>query len=591
MFPNRNKVMKLLASFLLASAALLPDAPARIALVYAAGETSPVDAIRRAIAPLRDIAAVDIYSQSTGALPLTEQVNLAAYDLVFIDGTSDGSTKFGPQIESAMAKTKVVVVNPKAVTGNVDLARHPWLSAYWANLSQDNYAELVRYLVNRVLERPGVTAKPPIIYPDQSYYHPDAPGFFADYTGYLAWYGARNAGHKYDPSAYTVGISFHRNFYTERNLEHIDALVRSIERHGANVVALMAKGSPQFDRYLMKDGKPLADVLLFHGDRLNYSSYEAGVAQANTLGIPILGVFLHSSLSAAQYLASPGGFAPSMTANLVDSEREGVFEPMVLGSHLGAHDGVMTEVIPAQVEWRVERALAWAKLRRAPNSAKRVVFTYWSEGGGKANVGGDPDDFLDVPGSLVALLNQMRQRGYDVGEGPLPDRDALVRRMSREASNVGNWAPGELARRVKDSEAVLLSEETYLKWFNALPEVVRRDVTAMWGPPPGKVMEYPDESGKRFLVIPKLQFGNILIAPHPDWGYLQNESALLSKDALPPHHQYLAFFLWLQKEWRGDAWVGLFTNITLQIGKMEGPAADDPISILIGAMPNIHPRN
>ena len=582
--------MKLLAPFLLISAGLLSAAPARIALVYAAGETSPAAAIRRAMAPLGDIAALDIFSQSAGALPLTDQVNLAAYDLVFIDGAADALTKFGPQIESATAKTKVVVVNPKVFTGNVNLAEHPWLSTYWANPSQDNYADLVRYLVSQVLGRAGPVAKAPIVYPDQSYYHPDAPGFFADYPSYLAWYSARSAGHRYDAERYTVAISFHRNFYTEKNLAHIDALVRSIERHGANVVALMAKSSPQFDRYLMNGGKPLADVLLFHGDRLNYSSYEAGVAQANALGIPILGVFLHSSLSAPQYLADPGGFAPSMTANLVDSEREGVFEPMILGSHVGAHDGVMTEVIPAQVEWRVERALAWAKLRRAPNGAKRVVFTYWSEGGGKANVGGDPDDFLDVPGSLVVLLNQLRQRGYDVGQGPLPDRDALVRRMSREASNVGNWAPGELARRVKDSEAVLLPEETYVTWFNTLPEQVRRDIVAMWGPPPGKVMVYIDEAGKRFLVIPKLQFGNILIAPHPDWGYLQNEKALLSKDALPPHHQYLAFFLWLQKEWRADAWVPLFTNITLQIGKMEGPAADDPISLMIGAIPNIHPE-
>ena len=40
-------------------------------------------------------------------------------------------------------------------------------------------------------------------------------------------------------------------------------------------------------------------------------------------------------------------------------------------------------VMPAQIEWRLDRALAWAKLRRAPNSAKNLVFTYWSEGGGK----------------------------------------------------------------------------------------------------------------------------------------------------------------------------------------------------------------
>jgi hypothetical protein len=139
--------MKLLASFLFASASLLTAAPARIALVYAAGETSPAAAIRRAVAPLGDLAVVDIFSQSVGALLLTEQVNLAAYDLVFVDGAADMLTTFSSQVKSAMAKTRVVVLNPKTVTGNVNLADHPWLSAYWANPSQDNYAELVRYLV------------------------------------------------------------------------------------------------------------------------------------------------------------------------------------------------------------------------------------------------------------------------------------------------------------------------------------------------------------------------------------------------------------------------------------------------------------
>ena len=103
--------------------------------------------------------------------------------------------------------------------------------------------------------------------------------------------------------------------------------------------------------------------------------------------------------------------------------------------------------------------------------------------------------------------------------------------------------------------------------FDSLPKSLRDSVIEQWGPPPGNVMVYTARNGARFIVIPALTYGNILIAPHSDWGYEQSKKALMSAGALPPHHQYLAFFLWLQHEWKADAWVSLFTNITLQPGK------------------------
>ena len=240
--------------------------------------------------------------------------------------------------------------------------------------------------------------------------------------------------------------------------------------------------------------------------------------------------------------------------------------------------------------WRVERALGWAKLRHTPNARKRLLFTYWSQGGGKANVGGDPDDFLDVPATIVRLLRDMRARGYDVGPDALPDRDTIARRMALEGSNVGNWAPGELASRVARGEVRLVPEDEYRAWFDALPAARRDEIVAMWGPPPGKVGVYTDARGRRSLVVPGLIFGNVVFAPNPDWGYLQDAKALMSTGALPPHHQYLAFFLWMQKSWRADAWVSFFSNISLQGGKPVGPLPDEHIGILLGAVPHIHPE-
>jgi len=38
-----------------------------------------------------------------------------------------------------------------------------------------------------------------------------------------------------------------------------------------------------------------------------------------------------------------------------------------------------------------------------------------------------------------------------------------------------------------------------------------------WGPPPGKIMVYTNGTGK-YIAIPKLEFGNILLVPEPVMG-------------------------------------------------------------------------
>jgi len=184
----------------------------------------------------------------------------------------------------------------------------------------------------------------------------------------------------------------------------------------------------------------------------------------------------------------------------------------------------------------------------------------------------------------------MKGVGYDLGPRDFPEREQLAKLMSQDASTVGTWAPVDLARVAKSKHAVLIPEQQYKAWFDALPQPLRDSVIEQWGAPPGNVMVYTARNGAKFLVIPALTYGNILIAPHPDWGYEQTKKALMSTGALPPHHQYLAFFLWLQHEWKADAWVSPFTNITLQPGKSEGPLVSDAEGELLGGIPHIHPE-
>jgi cobaltochelatase CobN len=568
--------------------AALAAAPARIAVLGMPAEHGKSD-IRSTTALVAADATLEFIN--TSAEMVADQAP-ARFDLVLTDATWDAAAKETGLAEIARNTRLLVLAPTAALTGNIPLTEHPWITEYWSNPSVDNHIALVRYLVNRVLARDvSGEIQPPITYGQLVYHHPDATRPFASLADYLAWY-RHGAKHRFDPEALTIGITFSQPLLTARNHAHVDALIQAAELRGANVVVVASRGGLNPEAFLDADGTCVVDAIITNVERLDLNNYQAGLASARKLGVPLLSAFNLPKMDAAAYAASLTGLHPERTQSLINNERDGVIEPIVIGGRGAPRlpDGSYIDAFPAQIQWRVDRALSWAKLRRAANSTKRVAFTYWSEGGGKANVGGDPDDFLDVPDSLVRLLTTMKARGFDTGTAPLPERDALTTRMARESSNVGTWAPGELEARVKNAEVALIPEDTYRAWFAALPAIRQAEIVEMWGPPPGNVMTHTDADGKRFLVIPKMEFGNILIAPHPDWGYLQDNKALMSAGALPPHHQYLAFFLWLQREWTADAWVSMFSNIVLQPGKSEGPAVDDHIGILLGSLPHIHPE-
>ena len=567
-------------------------APALIAMFHEGAGSHESGQMRSAAESWEGLAVIDEYAPGAGNPVYDADVDLGEYDLVFVEG-ADSTPLTEAEIADARERTRLMVLNPQgAAFGNVSLDEHADVALYWTNRSVENDRALAAYLAVSVLGRPMPgpgEVPPPVEYPRIGLYHPDAAGLFDDADALLDWYAARDSGRRYDPGALTLGVVSHRSDYQRQTTNYVDAMIRATERRGHNAFALLYVRGTDLTPLNSDDG-PLVDVLLFTGEHLDIADMDAGIDQARRLGVPILSALDFYQGTAEDYRESPGGLSPGMKPRIVAHEIEGIFEPMAVAANIPGSVPRRREVMPEQVEWRVERALGWAALRRMENADKRLALTFWSEAGGKSDVGGDPDDFLDVPGTLATLLPTLRERGYDVGDGAIPDSEGFANLMAREASNVGGWAPGELARRIETDHAALIPEEAYLAWYAEVPELLRARIEEMWGPPPGEVMTHVAEGGERMIVIPKIEFGNILVAPNPMWGYLENEQVLLSIDALPPHHQYLAFFLWLRREWGAHAWISLFTNFSLQLGKSEGPLVDDAIGVMLGGMPHIHPE-
>jgi len=564
-----------------------------ISFIFDGGESHSPAEFRRALAGIEDYANLRFFSSNTGGEPLLGTTDLSGQDLIFIDGETDKLQLNEAQLqELKSSNARVVVVNPKGLLeGNVDLDSHASIPDYWANRSIQNDRSLTLYMLDTVLEQEiPEPIDPPVIYPEYGFYHPEASALFPSSDSYQQWYATYRAQQGWPVDTETnIGIIGHLVWVLKGQTAPLDSMIKEIEQKGQRALTLVHRGAADFENYLIDSDEAIVDVLLYSGEMLNHQDQAAGMAQAQRLGVPLLMAMTYHTGSAEDYRASPGGLAPSLTPRVVFSERDGVIEPLVMATRESTGNEQYTPW-SEQVAWRVDRAISWARLGRLENHEKRIVMTYWSEAGGKADVGGDPDDFLDVPASALKIMESLKAQGYDLGAQELPDAVTLGRRMAEEASNIGGWAPGRIAELVGSNSVSTLPEKDYLAWYNALPEIRRAEIEAAWGPAPGNVMVHEGDTGERLLILPRLQYGNVVLAPHPMWGYYEDEQVLMSTGALPPHHQYLAFFLWMQKEWRSNAWVSLFSNLPLQPGKGQGPLFDEHIGIMLGAIPHIHPE-
>lgn len=527
---------------------------------------------------------IDLFGLGGGLLPSVGDADLTRYDLVLIDGAGPSLLNFAQAIEEAKRVTRVATVDSEAyIAGNIELSLIPDLQTYWDNPTAENYRRMFSYLAAQLLDTP-IAVERPIEFPPLAFYHPDAPKPFADLTSYEVWANDRFADGASRPK---IGILLYRNLVLGQNSAVVDAIIREVERQGGLPIPVWREGSRSLASGLLPEG--YLDAMILCAARLNYFSADEAVSEAQRLGVPLLSCQTEPSRSVEEWEQSNGGFAPGQTGSLALSETEGIVEPKMVGAKTIGEDGTARDTpITDQVEWRVARAMRWAQLHRMANSEKRLVVTFYSEGSNKADVGSDSDTYLDAQGSILALLHRLNAEGYDIGGAALPTRAQLARRMAELASNFDPSDDAEFARREEAGTIALIPEDQYRVWFATLPASLRASIVAVWGPPPGDVMvrRNASDEGTSF-VVPVLRYGNVTLAPHPIWGYQKNPEALRRADALPPHHQYLAFYWWMQQQAQADAFVPMFSQISLMPGKQEGPARDDAIGILLGNLPHI----
>jgi len=516
----------------------------------------------------------DIESTIVRKNAIPEDLDFKSFDLIFIDAIWPKTPDYESLkalLQEAMADN--VIVATRAIysiadwqeVGNVNMTNHTWIPTYWTNINKymtttsvHNANNLVDYLCVKLLGLTSINAGgsplAPLKLPKEGLYHPDASTYFTDLTSYLSWYT------QYNSNQPTVAICFGQGSYNNLDTVAVDALIRAFEALDYNVVPYFydhegyAQGQPVVDNYLIKDGKSIADLII-HYRAAGWNTVipnDNVTVELERLNVPIVKALTYSGTYEEWYNSTMGLTQDVFAYTISNMEIQGIIEPIVVAVQEKNAAGV-TENVPVdrQIQWMVDCCKAWIKLnpKYTPNSEKKVAIVYWSPTGKDKGAGAS---HLDVYASIPELLEALKNSGYNLGSEELPDTEELVNMTRTQGLNIGIWAPGELQKLVENYPVVLVSEEEYLAWFNSLNAVKRQEVIDMWGEPPGDIMMY-EKDGKKYLVLPVIQFGNVIIAPEPSRGYNQDQEALYHSGNVPPTHQYLAFYFWLNHGFDADA--------------------------------------
>jgi cobaltochelatase CobN len=170
--------------------------------------------------------------------------------------------------------------------------------------------------------------------------------------------------------------------------------------------------------------------------------------------------------------------------------------------------------------------------------------------------------------------------------------EQLLELVRTRGSNPQTGEQLESLRLAAGADVVLLDIAQYKSWLADVPATLTDAIVEQWGEPEdSSTMVWLNESGQAFFVLPAIRFGNILFAPQPTRGWDLDIEAAYHDTVLPPHHYYLAFYLWLQNEFQADAMIHVGTHATHEWlpGKEVGFTEADASEVMVGAVPQVYP--
>ncbi|MEG3225253.1 MAG: hypothetical protein BME94_06995 [Methanobacteriales archaeon Met13] len=427
-------------------------------------------------------------------------------------------------------------------------------------------------------------------------YHPDTNTTFKNLTEYMQWYSSAD---KLKPNGTWIGIAFDFMNYMSGDLKVMDAIISNLESQGINVIPLAQftplshTGQGRFDIYrdaFYMNGTPLISALIVHS---HSSGLPRSVDMYKEMNVTIIGATMIGQTTLEDYLANSRGITGGFELNLftISPELVGRVGNVLVGGLKveGVDEMTGMEIkkfapYPPGVKQLCNMAIAWANLKKDSNSLKKLALVYADNTHDETM---PVAAGLNLPESLSNIIAALSASGYNLGSFGNINATDLFALINDHGRNPLNYTQNDLSNLIQKG-AITITKDDYLQWYSQLPKSLRTQVEAVWGPAPGNMMVYEDK-----IVIPGMILGKVFLGPQPIWKWNGTLSSLYDSEILPPTHQYIAFYLWMQNKFKADANVQVGDHGTLELlpGHTLGMTEDDWPNTLIGYMPHIYIRN
>jgi len=497
---------------------------------------------------------------------------------------------------------------------NVPLSIPAKCYTYITQGGEENFNQIFLMLAAEILQL-DIAYIEPKEFPWEGIYHPDATEIFSTTEEYFSWYYKQRPDFVRNPA---VGLLFSRSYWVNKNTAVEDMVIRKLESRGLNVIpvfcysvkdeGLGTRSPGQIVRdYFMPKGKPVINAMikmiaffLESGrqdvNEANQAIAGQGVKLLTELGVPVFQPVVSNFKTVAEWTDDPQGLSTDITWTIAMPEFEGVIEPLYIGGI--KRDGGMETRMPVEerVNKLADRISRWIRLQLKPVAERKVAFILHNNpcASVEATVGGGAH--LDTLESVSRIMHAMKAAGYAV-EPPASGKEMIETIMDRKAISEFRWTTiDEIVK--KGGVVKLMDKEEYCRWFDTLTPAVRKRMTDAWGNPPGEeingvpaAMVYKDK-----IVITGVEYGNVYVGVQPKRGCAGSKCdgqvcKILHDPDIPPPHQYMATYKYLEEQVDVIVHVGTHGNLEFLPGKSVALSQNCYPDLAIGVIPHLYIYN
>ena len=492
--------------------------------------------------------------------------------------------KTGPKLLKYIPGTKVQ-----------DLRNWLIIYGYWNAGGTENVASMCWTLAEKYLGLEAGEIPQPIETPNMGLLHPEYQGYFTSPQDYLNWYN-NHVDTLHAKSLPTIGILLYRKHVITKQ-PYIPQLIKHFASQGLIPLPIFINGveghvavrdwmTTSYEQEQRQQGNK--EILSLKDDAATVD------AVVSTIGFPLVGGPAGSMEAGRQvevakriltaknipYIVA----APLLIQDIHSWTRQGIggLQSVVLYSlpeldgaidtvPLGGLVGEDIYLVPERLHRLTGRVKNWINLRHKPTPERKIAIILYGFPPGYGATG--TAALLNVPKSLLNLLQALKAQGYNVGELPA-DGEEIIKQVK---------AADESTPLSEVQEGSQVNVRTLEKWLGYLQT---NRVEKQWKSLKGTgIKTYGDE-----FQIGGIQLGNVWIGVQPPLGIAGDPMRLMFEKDLTPHPQYTAFYKWLQNEYQADAVVhfGMHGTVEWLPGSPLGNTGYSWSDILLGDIPNLY---